>query len=109
MEVAVAGVPSHEPPAAPFGAPDAAPAPAPIIAARAPVARAPDPDRRQAYNDLPLPPRYARSRPQQDWGAYADDDDAYAPAGYGPRPSVSYRAWLPRPRRWSRASAYNGD
>jgi hypothetical protein len=109
VEVAVAGVPSHELPAAPFGAPDVPPAPALIIATRAPASRAPDTDRRQAYNDLPLPPRYARSRPQQDWSAYADDDDAYAPAGYGPRSSDSYRGWLPRPRRWSWASAYNGD
>ena len=107
IDVAVAGVPSYELPAAPFGAPDADTAP--IITARAPVARAPitptyGPDRREAYNDLPLPPRYARSRPRQDRDAYADDDYAYAPAGYGPP-----REWLPRPRRWSWASAYNDD
>ena len=109
VDVAVAGVPSYELPAAPFDAPDAARAPAPLFAARAPIARASaarasDPDQRQAYNDLPLPPRYARSRPQQDWSAYADDDDTYAPGGYGRPPSEPYRAWLPRPRRWSSAS-----
>jgi hypothetical protein len=102
VDVAVAGVPVHELPAAPFGASDADTALPPAIITHAPVSR--DPDRRQAYNDLPLPPRYARSRPQQDWNAYADDDDAYAPAGYGPP-----RTWLPRPRRWSWASAYNDD
>ncbi len=116
VDVAVAGVPSHDMPAAPFGAPDSAPvASAPARTYRAPVTRAPDPDRREAYNDLPLPPRYVRGRPQQDWDRYAQGGDGYAanrdPSGYGygPPPPDSYESWLPRPRRWSWTSAYNGN
>jgi hypothetical protein len=108
VDVAVAGVPAHDLPAAPFGAPDADTAAPPVIPAHA-VTRAPDPDRREAYNDLPLPPRYTRSQPRQAWNPYAEDDDAYAPAAYGPRSSDSRDGWLPRPPRWSWASAYNGD
>jgi hypothetical protein len=115
VDVAVAGVPSHELPAAPFGTPDSASAPAPVSSYRPPTTRAPDPDRNQAYNDLPLPPRYARSRPEQDRDGYAYGDDAYygrdayASGDYGPPPSGSYQGWLPRPRRWSWTSAYNGN
>ena len=107
VDVAVAGVPEHDLPAAPFGAPhDAAPAPQPVPAAatRTPAVR--DPDRRQAYNDLPRPPRYAprADAPRSDarWAdADWDDGDDYAPP--------ARQAWLPRPRRWSWYSAYNGD
>jgi hypothetical protein len=106
-DVAVAGVPSHDMPAAPFGVPESGAAPLPVRTYRTPALRAPDPDRRQAYNDLPLPPRHARSRPAPDRyadsEAYGDGRDDDYDSGYGPS-----REWLPRPRRWW-SSAYNGD
>jgi hypothetical protein len=90
---------------------DAAP-PAPVAAWRQ-QPRAADPDRRQAYNDLPLPPRYPRSRSDDGrdyaygYGPYnAGADD---PAAYGPPPSDSYQSWLPRPHRRAWTSAYNGN
>jgi hypothetical protein len=94
VEVAVMGVPSHDLPAMPYGAPASGPVPA-ATAAPAPAA---DPDRRQAYNNLPLPRRY-RHGPAEDADAYA-----YGPPAYGPP-----QAWLPRPQRWGWSGAYYDD
>jgi hypothetical protein len=108
VDVAVAGVPPHDMPAAPFGTTlDAAP---PAQAAARPEPRAADPDRREAYNELPLPPRYPHSRADAGrdyaygYGPYnAGADD---PSAYGPPPSDSYTSWLPRPRRRAWTGAF---
>jgi hypothetical protein len=77
-DVAVAGVPSYQLPAAPYGA--------------VPVARA-------AYNDQPPPPAYTRrSRQDQDW------DDG--PSAYGPPPGWLPPRRVPR-WDWYGRSAYN--
>jgi hypothetical protein len=91
VEVAVAGVPSHDLPATPYGAP----APAPVNAAAIAHAPVSDPDRREAYNNLPLPPRYRRR---------ADDAYGYGPPAYGPP-----QGWMPPPRRWGWSGAYYDD
>jgi hypothetical protein len=102
VDVAVAGVPTHDLPAMPYGAEAPPPraayaavaAPAYAAAAAAPVyaapvrtvaARAP----RDAYDDLPLPPRYDRN------GRVIEASDNY----YG----------SPQARRQSLYNAYYGD
>jgi len=106
VDVAVAGVPPHDMPAAPFGpALDTAP---PAPAAARPEPRAADPDRRQAYNDLPLPQRYPRSQPGRDYASGYGPYNAGADnsSAYGPPPSEAYLSWLPRPRRRAWTGAY---
>jgi hypothetical protein len=96
LEEAVEGVPEFSLPATPYGAPQ--PAPRTRMAA--------DPDRRQAYNDVPPPPRY---QGQYSRGQYAEDPNAQDQYGRGQHSQSPYGGyyspygWVPPapPRRWT--------
>ncbi len=93
VDVAVAGVPTHDLPAMPYGAEVLAPSPVAAPAAEAPAyaaaARA-----RDAYDDLPLPPRYDRyGRVIQASADYYGPSQGYAPRGSAVYQRDAYSGW----------------
>jgi hypothetical protein len=95
VEEAVEGVPDYSLPASPYGAQP----PAPRIRVMA------DPDRRQAYNDVPPPPRYQGQSGAGQYGQAPYAQSQYS-RGYSQNPYAGYYGpygWVPPapPRRWT--------